>query len=68
MGGPPITNIRNTSSAHWRIWLKPENRALVRANSFAEYVPGQPHCEVAMRIREALPSGSCFIHLGFITD
>ena len=23
-GGPPVTNIRNTSSPHWRIWLKPE--------------------------------------------
>jgi putative SOS response-associated peptidase YedK len=28
-GGPPVTNIRNTSSPHWRRWLKrtflPEN-------------------------------------------
>ena len=23
-GGPPVTNIRNTSSPHWRGWLKPE--------------------------------------------
>ena len=37
--GPPITNIRNTSSPHWRGWLKPENRCLVPANSFAEYAP-----------------------------
>jgi putative SOS response-associated peptidase YedK len=28
-GGPPVTNIRNTSSLHWRGWLKPENRCLV---------------------------------------
>jgi putative SOS response-associated peptidase YedK len=28
-GGPPVTNIRNTSSPHWRSWLKPENRCLV---------------------------------------
>jgi hypothetical protein len=28
-GGPPVTNIRNTSSPHWRCWLKPENRCLV---------------------------------------
>jgi putative SOS response-associated peptidase YedK len=35
-GGPPVTNIRNTSSPHWRGWLKPENRCLVPANSFAE--------------------------------
>jgi putative SOS response-associated peptidase YedK len=26
LGGPPVTNIRNTSSPHWRGWLKPENR------------------------------------------
>ena len=36
-GGYPVTNIRNTSSPHWRAWLKPENRCLVPANSFAEY-------------------------------
>ena len=34
-----ITNIHNTSSLHWRGWLKPENRCLVPANSFAEYAP-----------------------------
>jgi putative SOS response-associated peptidase YedK len=22
-GGPPVTNVRNTSSPHWREWLKP---------------------------------------------
>jgi putative SOS response-associated peptidase YedK len=33
---PPATNIRNTSSPHWRAWLKPENRCLVPANSFSE--------------------------------
>jgi putative SOS response-associated peptidase YedK len=38
-GGPPVTNIRNTSSPHWRGWLKPEGRCLVPANSFAEYAP-----------------------------
>src|SRR5271166_3127032 len=38
-GGPPVTNIRNTSSPHWRMWLKPENRCLVPANSFAEPNP-----------------------------
>ena len=25
-GGYPVTNIRNTSSPHWRGWLKPESR------------------------------------------
>jgi putative SOS response-associated peptidase YedK len=38
-GGPPVTNIRNMSSPHWRGWLKPENRCLVPANSFSEYAP-----------------------------
>jgi putative SOS response-associated peptidase YedK len=38
-GGPPVTNIRNTSPPHWRGWLKPENRCLVPVNSFAEYAP-----------------------------
>ena len=38
-GGYPITNIRNTSSPHWRAWLSAENRCLVPANSFAEYAP-----------------------------
>jgi putative SOS response-associated peptidase YedK len=38
-GGFPVTNIRNTSSPHWRGWLKPENRCLVPFNSFAEYAP-----------------------------
>jgi putative SOS response-associated peptidase YedK len=41
-GGPPITNIRNLSSPHWRGWLKPENRCLVPASSFSEYAP-QPN-------------------------
>src|SRR6059058_1494835 len=35
-GGAPVTNIRNTSSPHWRGWLKPENGCLVPVNSFAE--------------------------------
>jgi hypothetical protein len=39
MGGPPVTNIRNTSSPHWRGLLTPEQRCLVPANSFAEYAP-----------------------------
>lgn len=38
-GGPPVTNIRNTSSPHWRGWLKPDQRCLVPFNSFAEYAP-----------------------------
>ena len=38
-GGYPVTNIRNTTSPHWRAWLKPKSRCLVPANSFAEYAP-----------------------------
>ena len=36
-GGFPVTNIRNTTSPHWRGWLKPESRCLIPVNSFAEY-------------------------------
>ena len=38
-GGPPVTNIRNTSSPHWGGWLKLENRRPVPASSFSEYAP-----------------------------
>jgi putative SOS response-associated peptidase YedK len=37
--GAPVTNIHNTASPHWRVWLRPEHRCLVPANSFAEYAP-----------------------------
>ena len=37
--GAPVTNIRHTSLPHWLGCLKPENRCLVPANSFAEYAP-----------------------------
>jgi putative SOS response-associated peptidase YedK len=30
------TNVRNTSSAHWKRWLGPENRCLVPFTSFSE--------------------------------
>lgn len=33
------TNVRNTASAHWRPWLKPENRCLVPFTAFSE--PGR---------------------------
>jgi putative SOS response-associated peptidase YedK len=35
----PDSRASNTTSPHWRGWLKPENRCLVPANSFAEYAP-----------------------------
>jgi signal transduction histidine kinase len=30
-GGRPVTNIRNTSSQHWRTWLKPEVHSAILA-------------------------------------
>ncbi|MDI4666580.1 SOS response-associated peptidase [Xanthobacter autotrophicus] len=34
---PGVTNIRNTSSPHWRRWLGPAHRCLVPFTSFSEY-------------------------------
>lgn len=31
------TNVRNTTSKHWRRWLEPENRVLVPFTSFSEF-------------------------------
>ena len=39
LGGPPVTNIRNTASPHWRGGVKPESRCLVPATKFSEYAP-----------------------------
>src|SRR5437763_5264417 len=39
---------RNTSSQHWRGWLKPENRCLVPANSFSEYA-AEPNPETGKK-------------------
>src|SRR5258708_12658267 len=47
-GGFPVSNIRNTTSPHWRGWLKPESRCLVPANSFAEYAP-EPNPETGKK-------------------
>jgi putative SOS response-associated peptidase YedK len=41
-GGAPITNIRNTKSAHWRGWLKVQNRCVVPFTSFCEYADTKP--------------------------
>lgn len=35
-----VTNVRNTSSPHWRRWLKPESRCLVPFSSFSEFNKG----------------------------
>ena len=34
-----VTNVRNTSSPHWRRWLGPEHRCLAPFNAFSE--PGR---------------------------
>jgi hypothetical protein len=48
-GGPPVTNIRNTSSPHWRGWLKSENRCVVPFNSFAEISASIPSLQTSDR-------------------
>jgi putative SOS response-associated peptidase YedK len=48
IGGPPVTNIRNTKSPHWRRWLKPESRCLVPVTSFSEYAP-EPNPETGKK-------------------
>jgi putative SOS response-associated peptidase YedK len=35
-----VTNVRNTTSPHWRRWLGPEHRCLVPVDRFAEPRPG----------------------------
>lgn len=37
-----VTNIRNTDSAHWRRWLKPENRCVVPWTTFCEWEDTKP--------------------------
>lgn len=41
-GPAPVTNIRNTKSAHWRRWLNPGNRCVVPWTSFCEYADAKP--------------------------
>ena len=53
-GGPPVTNIRNTSS-DWRGLAQAENRCLVPFNSFAEYAP-EPNPETKKRTWFGSPS------------
>jgi putative SOS response-associated peptidase YedK len=42
ISGPPVTNIRNTKSPHWRRWLGPQNRCLVPATAFCEWTDSRP--------------------------
>ena len=41
-GGAPVTNIRNTTSPHWRRWLGPASRCLVPVTSFCEWAQTKP--------------------------
>jgi putative SOS response-associated peptidase YedK len=54
-GGRPVTNVRNTKSAYWRPWLKPEQRCVVPATSFAEYGPETPKRERWFARRDGQP-------------
>lgn len=40
--GPPVTNVRNLASPHWRPWLTREHRCLVPFSLFAEYDDASP--------------------------
>lgn len=42
MGGAPVTNIRNTASAHWRPLLETQHRCLVPFTAFSEYEDNSP--------------------------
>jgi hypothetical protein len=53
-GGPPVTNIHNTSPPHWRMWLKPENRLIVRAQrpsskKMEKEILNKPDCQFVQR-------------------
>jgi hypothetical protein len=54
-GGPPVTNVRNTSSPHWRIWLTPENRCLVPFNISQPEVPHVPTSDAVMLTKVHIP-------------
>jgi putative SOS response-associated peptidase YedK len=55
-----VTNIRNTASAHWRRWLRPESRCLVPFTRFSEPGPGGP-------VWFALPDGQAGVFAGLWT-
>jgi putative SOS response-associated peptidase YedK len=55
-GGPrPVTNIRNTQSAFWRNWLKPEFRCLVPATSFCEWTDTRPKIPHWFAVNDSRP-------------
>jgi putative SOS response-associated peptidase YedK len=58
---PGVTNVRNTSSPHWRRWLGPPNRCVVPFASFSEYEggPGGRQSPVCFGLSEDRPL-ACF--------
>ena len=53
--GAPVTNIRNTSSPHWRRWLGPESRCLVPVNSFCEWADTKPKTPTWFALDDSRP-------------
>lgn len=51
-----VTNVRNTTSPHWRRWLGPENRCLVPLDRFAEPRPGKGAGNAWFRIIDDQPA------------
>jgi putative SOS response-associated peptidase YedK len=58
---PGVTNVRNTSSPHWRRWLGPANRCVVPFTSFSEYetAPGGKKVPVWFALGDDRPL-ACF--------
>ncbi|GGA54491.1 DUF159 family protein [Nitratireductor aestuarii] len=64
-----VTNIRNTSSPHWRGWLSPEHRCLVPLVKFAEPDPASKR--PGERVPDAWfarPDGGLFFFAGLWTQ
>lgn len=51
-----ITNVRNTTSAHWRRWLGPEHRCLVPLTRFAEPRAGKGAGNAWFEVRGEAPA------------
>jgi putative SOS response-associated peptidase YedK len=58
-----VTNIRNTASAHWRRWLRPENRCLVPLSKFAEPIPGKGAGNAWFAVKDDQPAYFAGIHV-----
>ena len=62
-GGPPVTNIRNTSSPHWRGWLKPETNQLGPSIIRISCEPPRPLLDLTSGgVTEGLGHGHCTIY------